>query len=803
MNPNLLAGPAAAASEADRSLLTAADREEIQALVLFGTKSPFLRYHFFAVRDSVRACDFIDFLLKPGPLAVNTAGESQTDQDRQHLVYAGFTWKGLAALGVDPLTLQSCPGEFRQGARARAVSLGGVSETDLDSWKISDSETHLAVMVYARDRDALFAQSTELLKAADQRGWDLVRYFDGAVLPDGKHQGGQQVVSGVHFGFSDSISQPSLVGEPVGEPGGPAPVKPGAFVLGHGDPTQPETNHTPLDPPELGINGTFGAFRIFEQDCDGLEEYLDRNSTDLESRELLAARMVGRWRNGISLAVSPTKPYLTNAVSAADLNDFDYVPTADHPQMPDDSRGLRCPIGSHARRANPRSGEVLGHMGLTIRLIRRGMPYGPPHVRGDGKERGMLGLFLCASLKSQFEFIMRNWINDGLFARGLDPAEKDPMMSRFVKTRGAAYLFFPSVSALRLIATRSVEPLEVVEPVSIKPEPPAPIKTEPPPPIPDPTVDPIGFIVDNTRKRLGSSTSRDAHPKHHGLVKARFEVLGWDSLSGEVLTRRRALAHGIFDRPQTYTAYIRFSNGNPLRFTPDGAPDLRGMAIKLFDVPGSKLADEKGTQDFILASDPRFFVKNLREYPSFLMTAPADLPKRFPILFQASRSHENPLTIQYFSQTPYACGSDLAVKYTVLPLEPARQDPIALSEEQIALRGPNYLREAMAATLAAQNVTMDFMAQVVSDPSQIDDATANVTTEFTTVARITIPKQEFRSPAQMKIAEDISFNPWHGIEEHKPLGSINETRKAVYEAIAELRHKNGGVAPFEPTGREL
>jgi hypothetical protein len=195
-------------------------------------------------------------------------------------------------------------------------------------------------------------------------------------------------------------------------------------------------------------------------------------------------------------------------------------------------------------------------------------------------------------------------------------------------------------------------------------------------------------------------------------------------------------------------------------------------------------------------------VKNLQEYPIFLTTAGADLLKRFPILFQASRSHENPLTIQYFSQTPYACGPDLAVKYTVLPLDPARQDPIELSEEEKALRGPNYLREAMAATLSAQDVTMDFMAQLV-DPSQIDDATAMVTTDFTTVARITIPKQEFRSPAQMKLAEDISFNPWHGIEDHQPLGSINEARKTVYEAIAELRHKNGGVAAFEPTGREL
>src|SRR5262249_28032074 len=97
----------------DGALLTEADREDIQALILFGTKSPFLRYHFFAVRDSRRACEFVDFLLTPGPLAINTAGTNQSDKDREHLVYAGFTWQGLAALGLDPLTLDSFPVEFR------------------------------------------------------------------------------------------------------------------------------------------------------------------------------------------------------------------------------------------------------------------------------------------------------------------------------------------------------------------------------------------------------------------------------------------------------------------------------------------------------------------------------------------------------------------------------------------------------------------------------------------------------------------------------------------------------------------
>jgi Dyp-type peroxidase family len=808
----------------DRSFLTDADREDIQALVLFGTKSPFLRYHFFAVRDARGARDFVAFLLEQGPLAVNTAGKGQAAQEREHLVYAGFTWSGLVALGLAPLSLQSFPVEFREGARQRAVALGDVSEQDIETWTISDAETHLVVLLYARDREELFNQSTALLAAADRNGCALVQYLDAAALPDGRHPSGQQIVRGVHFGFSDGISQPAIAGEPGVPTGGPAPIKAGAFLLGHGDSAVPETNHASLNPPELGVNGTFGAFRLFEQDCDAFEDFLDRNSTDSSSREMLAARMCGRWRNGISLAVSPDAPYLTTTVTAAELNGFDYVPTEQHPQMPDDAAGRRCPIGSHVRRANPRSGEILGQIGQTIRLIRRGMPYGPPHVRGDGKKRGMLGLFLCASLKDQFEFVMRHWMNDGLFARGLNPAEKDPFvgasadgtftyrtedgpstvsgLSRFITTRGAAYLFFPSRTALRLLASGSVVPRQP-DPGS-KERPPAPAAVAPPPQPPDPEKDPIGFIVDNIRRRVGNSTNRDAHPKHHGLVKARFAVLGADDIPAEQRAPRRALAHGIFGRPQTFTAYIRFSNGNPLRLTPDGEPDLRGMAIKLFDVSGPKLADEKSTQDFILASDPRFFVKNLKDYPTFLTTTSRlALVQRFPLLREVFRSHENPLTIRYFSQTPYACGPDLAVKYSVVPRSPVLQAPVRLSEEEIASRGANFLRDAMAATLAAQDVAMDFMVQLVTDPGLVDDATALVTTDFITVARITIPRQEFRSKAQMTLAENISFNPWHAIEEHRPLGSINEARKRVYETIAELRHANGGVIATEPTGHEL
>jgi len=805
-------------------LLSPEDREDIQAIVLFGTTSPFLRYHFFAIPEkrADRARAFIEQLLGTGPLALNTAGASQTAADREHLVYVAFTWHGLGALDVDAASLASFPTAFREGARFRAPSLGGVTEQEATAWTIADDTVDIVVMVYGRDQQSLFDQSTALIAKAQRSGLALVSYVDGNMLPDLTRPDGQRITRGVHFGFSDGISEPTLKGEERDSWPGPPPLGPGAFVLGHGDATRPETNHEPLNPAALGVNGTFGAFRIFEQDCDAFEDFLDRHSTDTASRELLAARMCGRWRNGVPLALSPDRPTSAALHAMSQLNDFDYTPTTDHPLAVADPAGARCPLGSHVRRANPRSGDVLGAIGNTIRLIRRGMPYGPPHVRGDGKARGMLGLFLCASLEHQFEFVMRTWINDGLFAHHLNPSEQDPLvggsmdgtfthasvdgpvtlsgLTQFVKSRGAAYLFFPSRTALSLLARGKVEP----RPQEMRIAPPPPLVVAEPP-LPSPAADLVGFIAANIRRMVGRGTFRDAHPKHHGIVRASFHVLGLDEVEPGDRALRDRLCEGLFRTPHTFTAYIRFSNGNPNPFTFDGQPDLRGMAIKLFQVPGDKLADELATHDFILASAAQFFVRNIKEYPAFLAAKAAEIPEKFPLLVAASRSHSNPLTISYFSQTPYACGPSQQVKYCVVPEDPGPEAPMAapLSALEIAARGPNYLREAMAATLAAQDVTMRFMVQLAPDGADLDDATALWTTPFTPVARITIPKQEFRSKAQMDLAENISYSPWHAVVEYQPLGSINDARRTIYEQISALRHGNRGVPMIEPTGREL
>ena len=179
---------------------------------------------------------------------------------------------------------------------------------------------------------------------------------------------------------------------------------------------------------ELGFNGTFNAFRILAQDAKGFNEYLSKAANELKDhpdvnlllapgsearigegldyvgalREVVAAQMCGRWRNGIPYGSSPDAQLPSKPISETN---FDY------------DRASRCPAGSHMRRVNPRSGTIVQRIANhTRRMIRRGMPYGPDYDADhpDNQERGLLGNFIGASLGAQFEAIMCDWLNLGL-----------------------------------------------------------------------------------------------------------------------------------------------------------------------------------------------------------------------------------------------------------------------------------------------------------------------------------------------------------------------------------------------------
>jgi hypothetical protein len=119
----------------------------------------------------------------------------------------------------------------------------------------------------------------------------------------------------------------------------------------------------------------------------------------------------------------------------------------------------------------------------------------------------------------------------------------------------------------------------------------------------------------------------------------------------------------------------------------------------------------------------------------------------------------------------------------------------------------NYLREAMIKALRQEDVIFDFMVQLQRDPHRqpIEDPSIGwkeKESAFIPVAELRILRQEFDSEAQLRFADVLSFTPWHSLPEHRPLGGINRTRKAMYQELSRLRQRLNGVEHYEPTGDE-
>lgn len=299
---------------------------------------------------------------------------------------------------------------------------------------------------------------------------------------------------------------------------------------------------------------------------------------------------------------------------------------------------------------------------------------------------------------------------------------------------------------------------------------------------------------DNTR------VLRDAHAKAHGCIKAEVTV------SADIDS---SLQRGVFSEPgKTWQAWMRLSNGNAYpQF--DRARDARGMAIKLLDVPGEKLSkspQHATEQDFVMFNHPAFFVRDVAEYKSNF-AAQADGKKAmafFPswnpntweirhliiALKTLSPAPQTPVATTYNSIAPFKLGEH-NIKYRVIPQPEACPD-YQLPEQNQDL--PNFLRNALYQQLSLDRVPACFALQVqrqnaehympIEDPSVEWSETIS---PFATVATIKVPAQDFDSREQNLFCDNLSFNPWHALPEHRPIGGINRLRKAVYEAVSTYR----------------
>jgi Dyp-type peroxidase family len=256
-------------------------------------------------------------------------------------------------------------------------------------------------------------------------------------------------------------------------------VEPGELVLGYRD-NLGNLSPTPRDRgDDLGRNSSFLVIRQLEQHVQAFHDYVAAQAAALRSNprapgfegadfeHWIAARMVGRWRDGSSL-VRAQHPPPQRRESA------DWQPDNDFQFGKEDPVGLRCPLGAHIRRANPRDSFEPGsakQLGITNRhrILRVGRVYEP----ANGAEPGLLFMCVNADIERQFEFLQQTWILGSNF-HGLDdeidplvgyrgprdsmsiPMPRGPLrlrgLARFVTTRGGGYFFLPSRSALGVLS---------------------------------------------------------------------------------------------------------------------------------------------------------------------------------------------------------------------------------------------------------------------------------------------------------------------------------------------------------------
>jgi hypothetical protein len=315
-------------------------------------------------------------------------------------------------------------------------------------------------------------------------------------------------------------------------------------------------------------------------------------------------------------------------------------------------------------------------------------------------------------------------------------------------------------------------------------------------------------IVTNAVARLREATAktppparRDAHFKSQGCVKAKFEV------EADVPADLRV---GVLATKRSYDAWIRFSNGRELD---DRKADVRGMAIKLVGVPGTKLAGaglepQASTQDFLLASHPTFAVKNAKEFvefqrimardgdPKWFFLSPWRVREALNAKAATGKIFASPLDAQFHSMVASLWGS----KPVKLSARPCGGQVLA----KTAPDRPNFLGEALKASLGKGDACFEFLIQSYRDPraTPVEDPTVEWKEKdapFRKVATIRIPKQVFDSPAQLAHCENLSFTPFHTLPVHRPLGGISRVRREVYTAIASFRRSTNGVDQKEPT----
>jgi Dyp-type peroxidase family len=456
-------------TDPDIDLPTEADLEDIQGIVYTGwTDHPYAGFVFATLGAPAASRAWLDTLRHS---ITPVAKRCRRPHGR---LQVALSPSGLATLGVPDDVIAMMPVEVTEGMASRKRAL---ADTEPDTWQLGGRGDPLdvLVMVYRRsaaERDHDVARERAALEAA------------GATIQHCELSG--PLVKNEHFGFADGLSQPFLAGQHTSPRRGEDTVATGEILLGYRN----AYGKLPLTPQwgdcDLGKNGTYLVFRKLEQKVAAFWGWIAAQARSLagddpaaaaQLTEQLGAKIMGRWLSGASLVLSPERDDAAFA-TPDQLNAFNY--------LKHDPDGLRCPVASHARRANPRDARGGDqHMSKIVvnrhRIIRRGRSYGAAMAldhavtgREDGVERGLYFICLQASIARGFEFIQQTWLAnpgflglhgepDPILGQTADAARHitipaDPVRLRLsgvptvVTNRGGGYFFVPSLAALARIA---------------------------------------------------------------------------------------------------------------------------------------------------------------------------------------------------------------------------------------------------------------------------------------------------------------------------------------------------------------
>jgi deferrochelatase/peroxidase EfeB len=409
--------------------------------------------------------NFLAKLIAQRPLTCATASGLPEVQ-----ISLGFSRRGLERARVPRYVLACFAAKapaFSAGAALRSAShLGHSGEDAPGQWDPAFEFMSLDAVI------SLHARALEPLESARQQIKRIAAESDVKVteLPRAQRLADANDEQVVHFGYRDGLSRVGIEGwtleAEMDKCRAVSRHAAGEFVLGH--PQNSGANpwiatagqrvwHKELR--AFFHNGSFGVLQQLEQHVAEFEAFVIAAAKDSPfDADAIKAKLCGRTPDGWPLAAS----------AGADPNaDFDYR---------HDSNGLACPFGSHIRRMNPRDSKLAQDRPRP--LLRRGLPYGPKwEEEAAATPRGLMGQFFCASIEDQFEHLIGQWAErvplgspDGGGAR--DPligshecgdggfeipmASGRPLMldglRRYTRTRGAAYLFYPSLSTLQRIA---------------------------------------------------------------------------------------------------------------------------------------------------------------------------------------------------------------------------------------------------------------------------------------------------------------------------------------------------------------